>query len=390
VAPPPRPGAPPSLWTPPFVLAVLATTALFLALYLPLPVLPPHAAGLGASKPGIGFAIGVFSVSAMVVRLLSGSRLDRPGRKALLLAGVAVFAGTAGAYGLARSYLDFVALRVLQGMGWGLVMTAVAAIVADLAPPGRRGEAIGYWGLAPTLAMATGPWAGGALFAARGATAVFVAAAALGASAVLFLAPIRDAPRPAASPAPAALSLPREARLPAGVLLLSSLSYGSLVAFLPVELAAEPGRAGAFFSVSALAILVSRPLAGVLSDRHGRATVIHPGLALGAAGALLLGFAAHPLALPLAAVAYGAGIGGASFPGLMALAVDRCPPARRAAGMALFFSAYDVAIAAGSVLLGPVYEAFGFLAMNAVAAGCIAAAQALLRHGLRRERRARG
>jgi MFS family permease len=322
----------------------------------------------------------------MVARLLSGARLDRPGRKALLLAGLAVFALAGAAYGLARGFLDFLALRVLQGLGWGLVVTGIAAIVADLAPPARRGEAIGYWGLAPTLAMAVGPWAGSVLYAARGAKPVFLCAAALGLGAIVFLLPIRDALRPD-QPARASFSLPREARLPAGVLLLSSLSYGALVAFLPVELATQPGRAGVFFSLYALAILVSRPLAGGLSDRLGRAAVIHPGLALGAAGALLLGFAAHPLVLPVAAVLYGAGIGGASFPGLMALAVDRCPPGKRAAGIAVFFSAYDVAIAAGSALLGPVYETFGFLAMNVTAAACVAASQALLWWGLRRPRR---
>jgi predicted MFS family arabinose efflux permease len=72
----------------------------------------------------------------------------------------------------------------------------------------------------------------------------------------------------------------------------------------------------------------------------------------------------------------------------MALAVDRCPPEERAAGLALFFAAYDVAIASGSALLGPVYERAGFPAMNAVAAACIVASHVVLWRGLRREPRA--
>ncbi len=387
----PRPGGrsdPPPLWTRPFLLSVLATTALFLALYLPLPVLPPHAARLGASKVGIGVAIGIFSIAAMVVRLWSGPRLDRPGRKPLLLAGVVVFALAAAGYAAVHGFPELLALRVVQGAGWGLAVTGVAAIVADLAPAARRGEAIGYWGLAPTLAMAVGPWAASELYAARGATPVFFAAAALGLGALAFLLPVPDPARADPGRAHPAFSLPRGARLPSAVLLLSSLSYGSVLAFLPVELADQPGRAGVFFSIYAAAILVSRPLAGVVSDRLGRAAVIHPGLALGAVGALLLGHAAHPLVLPLAALLYGVGIGGASFPGLMALAVDRCPPEERAAGLALFFAAYDVAIASGSALLGPVYERAGFAAMGAVAAACIVASHALLWWGLGRAGRA--
>jgi MFS family permease len=386
-SPPPGGRADPvPLWTRPFVLCVCATTALFLALYLPLPVLPPHAAHLGASKTGIGVAIGIFSIAAMVVRLWTGPFLDRPGRKRLLLAGVVVFALAAFGYGAVPRFSGLLALRVVQGCGWGLAVTGVAAIVADLAPAARRGEAIGWWGLAPTLAMAVGPWAASELYAARGATPVFVAAAALGLGALAFLLPVPESLRKDAGRARPAFSLPRGARLPSAVLLLSSLSYGSVLAFLPVELADRPGRAGAFFSIYAAAILVSRPLAGVVSDRLGRLAVVHPGLALGAVGALLLGHAAHPLVLPLAALLYGVGIGGASFPGLMALAVDRCAPEERAAGLALFFAAYDVAIASGSALLGPVYERAGFAAMNAVAAACVVAAQAVLWRGLREGR----
>ena len=390
-SPPPggRPDPSP-LWTRPFVLSVCATTALFLSLYLPLAVLPPHAARLGASKTGVGVAIGIFSLAAMVVRLSSGPRLDRPGRKRLLLAGVVLFALAAAGYAAVPGFGGLLALRVVQGCGWGLAVTGVAAIVADLAPAARRGEAIGWWGLAPTLAMAVGPWAASEIFAARGATPVFAAAAALGLAAVAFLLPVPEAVRADAGRARPAFSLPRGARLPSAVLLLSSLSYGSVIAFLPVELADRPGRAGFFFSIYAAAILVSRPLSGVVSDRLGRLAVVHPGLALGAVGAFLLGQASHPAALPLAALLYGVGIGGASFPGLMALAVDRCPPEERAAGLALFFAAYDVAIASGSALLGPVYERAGFPAMNAVAAACVVASHVLLWRGLRREARARG
>src|SRR5262249_54434437 len=125
------------------------------------------------------------------------------------------------------------------------------------------------------------------------------------------------------------LRLPRGAVLPAVVLLFSSLSYGALVAFLPVEMVALPAHAGLFFSLYAVTILVTRPLGGRLPDRMGRGAVIHPGLALGAAGCLILGFAPAPWALAMSAVAYGAGIGGGAFPGLMALTVDRCPPSSR-------------------------------------------------------------
>jgi MFS family permease len=157
------------------------------------------------------------------------------------------------------------------------------------------------------------------------------------------------------------------------VLFLSSLSYGAIIAFVPVELGSGPGRTGAYFGVYALSILLVRPFAGRLSDRHGRRAVIIPGLLVGAAGVALTGLASGPASLAVAAGLYGIGISGLSFPALTAWTVDRSGEARGAA-MAAFYGSYDLAIALGAVALGPVYEHFGFAAVNlAGAAGIVAA-----------------
>jgi MFS family permease len=271
----------------------------------------------------------------------------------------------------------------LHGFGWGWALTAMGTLVADLAPPKRRGEAVGYWGLAPTLAMAFGPLAGSALLTAFGAHGTFLAAALLGLVAATLATPLREPVRESV-PSLAAGRVPRGAGLPAVTIFMSSLSYGALLAFLPVELAASPGRSGLFFTLYALTILVARPLAGRLSDRWGRPAVIHPGLIVGALGTALVGGVHDLRVLALAAVLYGAGIAGAVFPGLMTLTVDRTPAASRGAALGVFFSAYDLSIAGGALLLGPLYERFGFATMALTAAGAVALSQALFLAGLRR------
>jgi MFS family permease len=173
---------------------------------------------------------------------------------------------------------------------------------------------------------------------------------------------------------PAKAVFPRGALLPCGVLFLSSLSYGAIIAFVPVELGSGPGRTGAYFGVYAVSILLVRPFAGRLSDRHGRRAVVVPGLLVGAAGVALTGLARGPLSLAAAAVLYGVGISGLSFPALTAWTVDRSGEARGAA-MAAFYGSYDLAIAIGAFALGPVYERLGFAAVNfAGAAGIVASA----------------
>ncbi len=369
----------PALWTSSFSLLVVATAMLFVGFYAALPALPALGRHLGAETSQLGWVITVFALAAMVTRLLAAGCLDGPRRQPLLLAGLALYSVAAAVHLICRGWGELLTVRLLHGVGWGLATTAIGALVADLTPSARRGEGMGSWGLAPTAAMAVGPLLGESLLGWGGFAAVFTCTAAGGGLAALTLGllrpPMVSSPPRAATPTPTmALTLPRGAGLPALALFLSSLAYGALVAFLPLEMAAAPGRAGSFFTFYAFAVLATRPVAGRLSDHWGRRQLIVPGLLLGAVGTALLGVAPAGAGLITAAILIGAGIGGASYPGLMALAVDRTSPQRRGATMGAYFTAYDLAIAIGAALSGPVYALGGFATLNMVAAAGIVAA----------------
>lgn len=320
----------------------------------------------------MGLVVGLSSIAAVATRLLSARALDRRGRRPFALGGLALFAAATALLPLAASLAPLLALRAVQGVGWGFATTAIASLVADLAPASRRGEAIGIWGLAPTVAMALGPAAGGGLTRLGGAPAAFLGTALLFLVAMGLMIPVAE-PRHAA-PARRREIFPRGAILPCTVLFLSSLSYGAIIAFVPVELGSGPGRTGTYFTVYAVSILFVRPFTGRLSDRHGRRVVVVPGLLAGAAGVALTGFAHGAGGLAVAAALYGAGMSGLAFPALTAWTVDRSGEARGAA-MAAFYGSYDLAIALGAFAFGPVYERFGFAVVNlAGAAGIVAAA----------------
>lgn len=371
-----RAGNRPPLWTPAFLLAVVATGLLFVGFYAALPVLPVFGHQLGVAKRDVGWVITVFSLAAMATRLLAARSLDGPFRRPLLLSGLGIYSLGAAAHSWCQGWEQLLAVRVVHGVGWGLATTAIGAMVADFTPRARRGEGMGSWGLAPTAAMAVGPMLGEATLTWGGFPAVFACTAAGGLLAALVFALIRppeNGARGGFQIASTAL-LPRGAGLPALALFLSSLAYGALVAFLPLELAPSPGRAGVFFGVYAVAVLAARPALGRLSDQVGRRRVVVPGLLLGTAGTALLGVMPAGPWLSASALLIGVGIGGASYPGLMALAVDRTPADRRGATLGAYFTAYDLAISLGAAALGPVYAAYGFTVLNLVAAAGILAA----------------
>ena len=51
----------------------------------------------------------------------------------------------------------FLLLRIFHGLTFGLVTTAGNSLIVDIMPASRRGEGLGYFGVANNLAMAIGP-----------------------------------------------------------------------------------------------------------------------------------------------------------------------------------------------------------------------------------------
>ena len=101
--------------------------------------------------------------------------------------------------------------------------------------------------------------------------------------------------------------------------------------------------------------LLSRPIAGPISDRISRRAVIIPGLILNIAGILILAFSTSSTWLMAAAIAGGLGTGAAQ-PALMTLAVDQSTAERRGQSFAQFQFFYDLDIGIGSLTLGALLD----------------------------------
>lgn len=146
-----------SLWTRPFILIILVNFMMFSSMYVLLPTLPVYAQRIGGNETVAGLIVGLFTISAVVMRPISGNLLDRKGRKVLLNAGILIFLFSALAYNLASVILVLLALRVVHGAGWGVMTTAAGTIASDIIPAPRRGEGMGYYGVSSTVAMSLGP-----------------------------------------------------------------------------------------------------------------------------------------------------------------------------------------------------------------------------------------
>jgi MFS family permease len=357
------------LVTPAFAVLWVASFCVFLSFYLLLPVLPVYAASLGLAESSIGLVIGVFALTSMAWKPWTGWVLDWRGRRTLLIAGAALFALASLSYAGTRSVWSLLLVRAVHGTGMGLFPTAAAAVVTDLAPPARRGEAMGLFGMAANLALAAGPALAGPAGARLGFGGLCLLATGLATAGTALALLIRETgtrvPRP---PFQLRALFVREAIRPAMLTLLVFVSYGALMAFLPLLAAARGLESpGLFFTLIAVGLLVIRTTAGRLSDRFGRPVVVAPALAVVAAALLLVALGSARWAIYGAGLLFGLGFGSAQ-PALMAWTTDLVPAGDRGRAMATYYTAWELGIGGGQILLGLLFSVGGFVGLFGTAA----------------------
>ena len=375
------------LWTWRYALALLSALLFFSCFYLTLGALPKYLKDHLSSGVGqIGLVLGLFSVTAILPRPTIGRFANGGVTLAPMLVSTAIFTIASVLYVGATTIPLFIAVRLFQGGGMAGYTTAAPTLVAATTPPTRRAEAMAYWGVANTVALAFGPGVGLAIAAVWGYPACFWVAAAVGAVGIVVTALLRPRERPPRAALPPAGSL-LEGRvlLPAAACFVMMLGYGVIITFI-VVLADERHIAGSgfFFTIYAAGLLVARAVAGRLADRHGRWVVCLPGVACLAAS-LLVAALAHGLPLlSIAAVLAGAGFGAAQ-PALLALTVDLVPPDRRGSAVATYYVAHESGIATGSIALGWVAQAVTMGGMFALAGAALLLATGAVGLAVRRD-----
>ena len=343
-----------------------------------MPTLPVYVKTMGGQESAIGLIMGVFALSALASRPWSGRRMDRVGRRGLYLGSLIAVVPIYLAYSVVPTTILWLgAVRLLHGVCFGIMMTGGGTVVADAVPASRRGEGIGYFGTSAVVSSALAPTAGIMLMNHFGFGTLAVVNACLALVAVLLARTIRYQPvsKRAAGSVSAkaerglARYVERRSLAPSVIALCLYCAQTSVLTFLPVH-ALQRGisNIGLFFAVNALTVMVFRAVAGKLYDTRGPALVIVPGILVAVAAMLVVGAATSLEMFLLGAVLLGIGMG-AVAPSLQAMSVDGVAPERRGVANGTYFSALDIGMGGGAILLGTVAQAFGYPVMYFVAAG---------------------
>src|ERR1700716_3648202 len=109
------------------------------------------------------WVIGAYMLAQAAVIPLSGWISDRFGAKRVYLISLVLFTLGSALCGLAQSGEMLIGMRVLQGLGGGMLMPIGMAVLFRLTPPERRGAIFGLFGLPLMVAPALGPLLSGYL-----------------------------------------------------------------------------------------------------------------------------------------------------------------------------------------------------------------------------------
>lgn len=152
------------LWSVPYVTTVAATSLVFMAVGVTIPLLPFVVTdSFGGTELAVGLVFGASALSAILCRPALGWFGDLQGRRLLMVVGTLVAALGLYFHLLATNVSGLVLARLVLGLGQAGVMVAAATLTLDLAPHDRRGEASSYLFIAVNGGLGSGPAIGEAL-----------------------------------------------------------------------------------------------------------------------------------------------------------------------------------------------------------------------------------
>jgi MFS family permease len=376
------------IWTRDFTLIVFANFFIFLGFQMTLPTIPLFVEKLGGNDQLIGFVVGIFTFSALILRPYAGHLLESKGRGFAYLIGLAIFVLSVGSYGFIASIVLLFVMRIVQGVGWGFSTTASGTIATDLIPPSRRGEGMGYFGLSGNLALAFGPSLGLALTGILSFKLFFLICAGSGLLALLLSSRIKfKKASQKAQTGKTKLDLYEKTALrPSILLFFLTVTFGGIASFLPLY-AEEKHITGIqlYFLFYAIALMITRTFAGQLYDKKGHKAVFIPGTALVLTAMVLLTWLPNNLILFTAAVLYGFGFGTVQ-PALQAWAIDKAAPNRKGMANATFFSFFDLGVGIGAMVFGQIGHLFGYSSIYLASAISVLLSMLLYCYFLMKER----
>ena len=282
-----------SLYTGPILILGLNQLIETIAFSIPYSYFPNYAISLGASVTSIGLFTSSFMFMAAILSPSLGGYADRFGRKRMTVLGLVGDVILGALTGLVPSWEWLLVVRALNGAVTAAAMIPSEALLVDLAPPSRIGEATGFVMACGMIGRNIGPLFGGSIqwFSISSGLSeqnsyrvpYFVDAGFAALSALLITFGIKES-RVELSKSGEGVTNGKKIAIPEAfkILLICAFINGIgegfirpiMVLFFSDVFGAEPIEIGLLMTMAGFLTLLASWLSGKASDRYGRKIVI--------------------------------------------------------------------------------------------------------------------
>jgi MFS family permease len=322
------------------------------------PVISPYARYLGASESLSAIIAGSFALVTAVLMTPFGFYSDRYGRGNFIITGLFLYVTAPLLYIYSFNPIILLTARLVHGLGMAMYVPAVNALIADLSPVEKRGEAFGWLSATFMLGFVFGPFTGGLFFERFGITTVFLLSSLYS---ILSFVAVTPHLRKELSHAVNTERFILTKRLGSSFLATFSATFGSAavaifaIPFYAPELNLNASAAGMAISLLFLSSAIARVPAGLISDRFGREIVILSGLIMESIAIFFL-MSQNNLQLFVFTAVSGIGMGFTNT-ACFALASES---ESRGFAMGIVNSSLNAGIFAGPAVTGFVAQFFGY------------------------------
>lgn len=342
------------LWSKSYIFIVFTNLFAYLGFYLLVPTLPAYAKQIGGTSFQASLVVSMFSITALICRFVVDIICNKIGKKLVLLIGFSILGLTTFSY-IFIPIVGIIMVRALQGIGWGIASTTIAAVVSEIVPEKRRGEGMGYYSLSMIVGMAIAPVV--AIMIMNKYKFVVIAAASIffTVMGILSVNKVHIEKSHNTYSNKKVLSLDdffeKKAVLPAFLSFLLAITLCGIMSYIMLygkEI--NMNNVWIYFVGHVAMVLISRPFIGKILDKKGHVVVIVPGVICTIIGLVILSYVHSTVSLVIASMFYGFGYG-AVQPSLQVWAVNRAPEDRKVAANGTFLSSMDLGFTFGAIIL---------------------------------------
>lgn len=343
-------------------------------------LLPLFVKDLGGDAASIGYVMGIFGIASVSTALVSGFLIDRYGQRIFMLLGSALMFLFSLLY-LFVSDINAImyALRLLQGIAFGLFFTSAATAVSYTIPRKIRHSCLTTFGITTIACFSIGPFFGEILIEKFGYHTFFLYASSFQLLAFILCFFSAETTRGVLtghifqgfykvlfSDRFSVLFL---------VNLMIAVGLGSLVHFFHVHLHDKDLQMGIFFVIYAVVAILIRVVGGKFSDVIERRKIALPALFMMVASMPIAFFVESYTHLILFSVVFSIGYGFA-YPTVNTMVIDRAHAGERGTAVGIFNMAYGTGINSSAIILGLIVRDYGYFSMYLstalfLVAGCV-------------------